>query len=135
VAWALNHLEPQAGDEAPSRVQFEGRLYRRRRQHPRTVATLFGPVTFWRRLYEPLGRSGRSIHPIELRLGIEAGLSTPALAERVGRLGTDHTQHDVLEMLQTDHGVEWSCTSLGKVLAVCKRGWPRIERMPRSSHC
>ena len=34
MAWTLNRLEPEAADEAPSRVAFEGRLYRRRRQHP-----------------------------------------------------------------------------------------------------
>jgi hypothetical protein len=84
MAWVLNRIEPANDREAPSRVQFEGRLYRRRRQHPRSVATLFGPVTLWRRLYAPLERRGSSMHPLELRLGIEAGLATPALAERVG---------------------------------------------------
>ncbi len=122
MAWTLNRLEPEADDEAPSRVAFEGRLSRRRRTHPHAVATLFGPVTLWRRLYEPLGRRGRSMHPLELRLGIEAGLATPALAERVGRWGTDHTQQEVLEMLQRDHGVAWSCTSLRKVLGSLRVG-------------
>src|ERR671930_36834 len=77
MAWAFNRLEPEADDEAPSRVVFEGRLYRRRRKHPHEVGTLFGPVTLWRRLYEPRGRRGHAIHPLELRLGIEAGLATP----------------------------------------------------------
>ena len=63
MAWPLNRLEPEADDEAPSRVAFEGRLSRRRRTHPHAVATLFGPVTLWRRLYEPRGRRGRSMHP------------------------------------------------------------------------
>ena len=116
MAWTLNRLEPENEAEAPHRVQFEGRLYRRRRKYPRPVATLFGPVTLWRRLYEPLGRRGSAIHPLALRLGIEAGLATPALAERVGRWGTDHTQQQVLEMLEKDHGVHWSCTSLRKLL-------------------
>jgi hypothetical protein len=80
------------------------------------VGTLFGPVTLWRRLYEPLGHRGRSIHPLELRLGIEAGLATPALAERIGYWATDHTQNEVLEIIQRDHGVSWSCTSLRKLL-------------------
>ncbi len=61
--WTLNRLEPEADPEAPSRVAFEGRLYRRRRKHPHVVATLFGSVVLRRRLYEPLGRLGRSIHP------------------------------------------------------------------------
>jgi hypothetical protein len=97
MAWTLNRLEPDADNEAPLRVSFEGRLYRRRRQHPHVVGTLFGSVTLWRRLYAPLGRRGRSIHHLELRLGIEAGLATPALAERIGYWATDHTQNEVLD--------------------------------------
>jgi len=116
MAWTLNQLEPDVDNEAPLRVSVEGRLYRRRRQHPHVVGTLFGPVTLWRRLYEPLGHRGRSIHPLELRLGIEAGLATPALAERIGYWATDHTQNEVLEIIQRDHGVSWSCTSLRKLL-------------------
>jgi hypothetical protein len=122
MTWTLNRIEPDANHEAPLRVSLEGRLYRRRRQHPRVVGTLFGPVTLWRRLYEPLGHRGRSIHPFELRLGIEAGLATPALAERVGYWATDHTQNEVLEMVQRDHGVSWSCTSLRKVLGSLRAG-------------
>ena len=82
----------------------------------------FGPVTLWRRLYEPLAQKGGSIHPLELHLGVEAGLATPALAERVGRWGTDHTQHQVLEMLEKDHGVHWSCTTLRKLLGSLRTG-------------
>ena len=133
MAWTLNRLEPDA--EAPSRVKFAGHLYRRRRPHPHAVATLFGPVTLRRRLYEPLGGRGRSIHPVELRLGLEAGLATPALAERVGRWATDHTQHEVLEMVQRDHGVEWSCSSLRNVVGSLRAGMAPIERRPRSSKC
>jgi hypothetical protein len=103
-------------------VSFEGRLYRRRRQHPHVVGTLFGSVTLWRRLYEPLGRRGRAIHPLELRLGLEAGLATPALAERIGYWSTDHTQQEVLEMVQRDHGVKWSCASLRKVVGTLRAG-------------
>jgi hypothetical protein len=122
MAWALNRLEPEDDQEAPARVEFEGHLYRRRRQYPRSVATLFGPVEIRRRLYEPLERGRRAIHPLELCLGIEAGLATPALAERVGRWSTDHTQHEVLELLEKDHGVHWSCSSLRKVLESLRNG-------------
>jgi hypothetical protein len=122
MEWALNQLEPKADDEAPSRIEFDNRLYRRRRQSPNAVATLFGSVTLWRRLYEPIRGRCRSIHPLELRLGIEAGLATPALTERVGHGATDHAQADVLAMLQNDHGVKWSCTSLRKVLGSLQTG-------------
>jgi hypothetical protein len=128
MAWTLNRLEPEADDEAPSRVELKGRLYRRRRKYPRSVGTLFGPVMLRRRLYEPLGHRGHSMHPLELRLGIEAGIATPALAERVGYWGTDHTQQEVLGMVQRDHGVEWSCTSLRKVLgSLCAGMAPHRE--------
>ncbi len=120
--WTLNRLEPEADEEAPSRVEYEGRLYRRRRKHPHAVATYFGPVTLRRRLYEPLGGRGRSLHPLELRVGLEAGVATPALAERVGRWSTDHTQQEVLEMLQGDHGVAWSCSSLRNVVGSLRAG-------------
>jgi hypothetical protein len=122
MAWTLNRLEPEADADAPSRVAFEGRLYRRRRKHPHVVGTLFGSVTLWRRLYEPLGRRGRALHPLELRLGLEAGLATPALAECIGYWSTDHTQQEVLEMVQRDHGVKWSCASLRKVVGALRAG-------------
>jgi hypothetical protein len=137
MAWTLNRLEPDADHEAPARVACEDHLYRRRRKHPHVVGTLFGPVTLWRRLYEPLGRRGSSIHPLEMRLGIEAGLATPALAERVGSWSTEHTQHEVLEMARRDHGVSWSCTSLRTLLGSLQTGMApyregaQVERVVR----
>ena len=59
---------------------------------------------------------------LELRLGVEARLATPALAERVGCWATDHTQQHVLKMLDNDHDVSWSCTSLRKVLGSLRTG-------------
>jgi hypothetical protein len=110
MAWVFDRLEPESDDAAPSRLQFEGRLYRRRGKYRRSLATLFGTVEVWRRLYEPLTRGVHAMHPLELRLGVEAGLATPALADRVGRWAADPTQGQVLEMMEKDHGVHWSCT-------------------------
>ena len=117
LSWVLNRLEPERDDQAPSVVNFEGRLYRRRRKYRGSIATTFGTVEVWRRLYEPRGRGTRSIHPLEIRLGIEAGLATPALADRIGRWACDHSQNHVCSILAHDHGVHWSCTSLRKVLS------------------
>jgi hypothetical protein len=36
MAWVLDHLEPEPAGEAPSRVQWEGRLYRRRAKYRST---------------------------------------------------------------------------------------------------
>ena len=122
MAWPLNRLEPDADSEAPSRVLFEGHLSRRRRKHPPVVGPRFGPVTLWRRLDAPRGHRGRSMPPLALRLGIDAGLAPPALAERVGSWATDHPQPEVREIVQRDHGVSWSCPSLRQVLGRLRPG-------------
>lgn len=122
MAWVLNHLEPESADGAAARLQFEGRRYRRRGTYPHAVSTLFGTVDVWRRRYEPLERGQRSLHPLELQIGLEAGLATPALADRVGAWAAEHTQRQVLTMLAGDHEVHWSCTSLRKLLASRRAG-------------
>jgi hypothetical protein len=86
------------------------------------VATLFGTVDVWRRLYEPLERGVHAIYPLELHVGVEAGVATPALAERVGQWATDHMQRQVLAILEGDPNVHWSCTLLRKVLARLSAG-------------
>src|SRR5205807_2867881 len=53
--------------------------------------------------------------PLSLRLGIEAGVATPALAERVAWAATQHPQRTVLDLLRRDHQISWSCTTLRKV--------------------
>ena len=73
MAWVLHHMEPEHPAEAPARVHVAGRVYRRRAKYRRTVATLFGPVDVWRRLYELLGRGVHALHPLELQGGVEAG--------------------------------------------------------------
>ena len=122
MAWVLHRLEPEVSAEAPALLRLEGRLSRRRRKHRRSVATLFGTVVVWRRLYEPRERGVRAMHPLERRLGIEAGIATPALAARVGLWAVDHPQRQVLDMLADDHGVQWSCPALRKVLSSLRAG-------------
>ncbi len=122
MGWVMNRVEPEQDSDALPVLSFKDRLYRRRRRHQRSISTLFGTVVVWRRLYEPLFGGGRSIHPLEHRLGIEAGLATPALAERVGRWSVDQTQKQVLKIMKEDHGVKWSCTSLRKLLWALREG-------------
>ena len=55
-------------------------------------------------------------------MGLEAGVATPALAERIGLWAADHSQRRVLEMLRHDHGVPWSCTTLRKLLSSLSAG-------------
>jgi hypothetical protein len=105
-------MEPEHPEEMPTRLWLKRQASRRRRKHRTTIATLCGPVDVWRRLYEPLESGARSIHPLELRLGLEAGVATAARAERIGLWAADHSQRRVLEMVRHDHGVPWSCTTL-----------------------
>ena len=101
----------------PGRLLWEGEAYRRRDRHPHQIASVFGSFVLWRFLYEPLERGGRSIHPLELRLGVEAGCATPALADRVGQWAAQQPQRGVQVILRREHGVIWSCATLRKVTA------------------
>src|SRR3954454_1350184 len=123
VEWTFNHLEPHDRRDMPNQICSQGVWYRRRFKSPnRTVATLFGTITLWRMLYQPLHGVERSIVPLEIRLGLEAGLATPALAERVAQAATASTQDTVLDTLRRDHGVSWSVASLRTVIARVAEG-------------
>jgi hypothetical protein len=81
------------------------------------VATLFGTITVWRMFYQELQGIEPAIFPLEVRLGLEAGLATPALAERAAQAAASSTQNSVLALLKDAHGVSWSVASLRKVIA------------------
>src|SRR3954451_13203114 len=126
VEWTFNHLEPHDRRDLPNQMCFQGIWYRRRSKTPnRKVATLFGTITLWRMLYQPLHGVERSIFPLEIRLGLEAGLATPAFAERVARAAVASTQDTVLAALKRDHGVSWSVASLRTVIARVAEGMHR----------
>jgi hypothetical protein len=121
--WTLNHIEPHDRRDMPSEMRFQGVWYRRRSKTPnRTVATLFGTITLWRMLYQPIDGNEPSVFPLEIRLGLEAGLATPALAERVGQAAVSSSQNVVLEHLKRDHGVSWSVPTLRKVITGVSEG-------------
>jgi hypothetical protein len=123
VEWTFNHLEPRDKKAMPNQMAFQGTWYRRRSKTPnRKVATLFGTITLWRMLYQPLHGIEPSIFPLEMGLGLEAGLATPALAERVARAATAATQNAVLATLKRDHGVGWSVATLRRVIAGVAEG-------------
>jgi len=123
VEWVYNHLEPQEPERMPIHLHFDGQGYRRRKKSPnRQVATLFGTITLWRFLYQPIEGVERSIFPLEIRLGIEARHATPALAERVGAMAACCPQNAVRDLLQRDHGVSWSIDTLRQVTATLSMG-------------
>jgi hypothetical protein len=118
---AYNHAEP-APEECPLRVRFGRETYRRRDKTPNTLGTLFGSIELRRCVYECLEPGEACVWPLELRLGVVAGLATPALAERVGRWSADHEQDAVRSLLRVEHGVSWSVQSLRKVAAAVRDG-------------
>lgn len=118
----FNRIEPEALADCPVRLRLAGEEYKRRPKSTNTIGTLFGPIQLHRYLYEPLERGEKSIFPLEMQLGIEAGLATPALAERVGLQAVDRTQKQVRDWLAQAHGVSWSTKSLRKLLASLRSG-------------
>ena len=115
LQWAFNHCESDSHAARPPRLTVAGDTYRRRGQHPNTLATLFGPVCVRRLLYEPCERGMKSLHPLEHELGIVAGCATPALADRVGQWAAQQPQRAVLAILRRDHDIHWSQATLRKV--------------------
>jgi hypothetical protein len=108
----FNRIEPEDLQECPVRLVFQDEEYKRRPKSPNTIATLFGSITLWRYLYQAVEAGEHSIFPLELALGVEAGLATPALAEWLGLQIAADTQSQVLEALEREHGVKWSVKSL-----------------------
>lgn len=116
-----NRLEPAQRQDCPVRLRYLGQEYKRRPKSRNQIGTLFGEIELWRYLYEPIEAGERAIFPLELQLGIAAGLATPALAERVGFWSAEQEQEQVRTLLQ-EHGVSWSVASLRKVTASLRDG-------------
>jgi hypothetical protein len=118
VEWTFNHLEPHDRKDLPGQIESGGTWYRRRSKTPnRSVATLFGTITLWRMLYQDVHGVEPSIFPLEIRLGLESGRATPALAERAARAAVTSPQDAVLATLRHDHAVRWSAETLRAVIA------------------
>jgi hypothetical protein len=124
-----NQIEPEDPQDAPKHTQRDRQDYARKNQKSRNrggIATLFGTIDLQRCLYEPLQEARddaqRCFAPLELCLGIVAHNATPALAERVGRLATQHTQQGLLDVLQREHRINWSVKVLRQVTAALSAG-------------
>ncbi len=122
VEQAYNQIEPEQLADCPQRLRLAGQEYRRRPKSRNRIGTLFGVITLRRYLYEATEPGERSLFPLELQLGIEAGLATPALAERVGWWSAEHEQEVVRALLVQEHNVSWSVKSLRRVTASLRDG-------------
>src|SRR5581483_3118858 len=115
LADAFNGLEPADKAQAAPRVRFRRQTYRINKRTPAVVDTSFGPVTVWSFLYLPADDGGPGLHPLRVRLGIQAGASA-VLAERVARWAVDFSQREVRQWLHAEHGLRWSNDRLRRVL-------------------
>lgn len=122
VEQEYNHIEPEQLADCPQRLRLAGQEYRRRPKSRNRIGTLFGAIELRRYLYEATEPGERSLFPLELQLGIEAGLATPALAERVGLWSAEHEQEVVRALLVQEHNVSWSVKSLRQVTASLRDG-------------
>ena len=114
VQWTLNHLEPDRQQMLPQ-LQWEGEWYRLRYKSPlRNLNCLFGPISLRRFCYQPLETCGRCLFPLEIQLGIVAGVATPALADCVARMSADLTQRQLLDQLRP-RGIHWGVRTLRKL--------------------
>lgn len=123
LEYTLAELESDSRAQAPARITFQRETYRLRYRQPKTIYSSFGPLEYSRYRYEACEPGEPSIFPLDLLLGLEAHLATPALAERVGRLAVDHEQRQVLAALARNHGVCWSVSTLRKVTASLADGF------------
>ena len=113
VAWTFNHIEPRDRRDMPNQMYFQGVWYRRRSKTPKcTVATLFGTITLCA-IPSTAPRRRTVDLSLGVRLGLEVGLATPALTERVGQAAVTSSQNSVLEYLKRNHGVSWSVATFG----------------------
>lgn len=123
VQWTYNHIESEDPRSIPARIRVDGEEYRRKpKSTNRHLGTLFGVITLYRFLYEPLERGEKSIFPLEITLGTAARNATAALAERVGELATRLTQSELLDVLRRDFDVGWSVGTLRNVTAAVSEG-------------
>jgi hypothetical protein len=123
VEWVYNHFEPDHPPGMPRHLHVDGTWYRRRAKTAnRFVGTLFGTITLRRYLYQPIHGVERSLFPLEIRLGIEVGAATPALAERAAGLAIDSTQSETLTALRREHAVNWSVSTLRAVIEAVRVG-------------
>jgi hypothetical protein len=112
-----NRLEADDKKAVPSKVRFHKESYRINKKTPARIATRFGTITVRSFYYLNEADGEPGLHPLHLRMGIGAGVGTPALLERVARMSVDHTQSEVRAWLRREHGLVWSNDRLRAALA------------------
>lgn len=117
IQWLFASLEPEL-EQMPGTVKYRGATYRRLSEKTRRtdVLTRFGKVVLIRGSYRR-GRSGKTIFPQEILLGIENGF-TPAATDRVGKqfAATGSSQGRTLEAIEEQMGERIGTEKLRKLV-------------------
>jgi len=133
----LGALEPASGDSLPHDLWFECGGYRRRNAKTanRHVATRLGTIVLWRRGYRSWDASERSIFPLEMCLGLTAGVS-PALVDWLGRSMAEAgaSQSRVLEALRQECGVAMGVPRLRACTAQLSAAMSDLRQVHQADH-
>jgi hypothetical protein len=117
LQWLFSSLEPELV-QMPGTIKYQGKSYRRLAEKTQRadLLTRFGKVILLRGRYRR-GRSGKTIFPLEILLGIENGF-TPAAADRVGKqfAATGSSQGRTLEMIEDQMGERIGTEKLRKLV-------------------
>lgn len=123
MQWLVSRLEPEL-PQMPGTIKHQGKSYRRLAEKtPRAdVVTRFGKVTLVRARFRR-GRSGRTIFPLEMLLGVENGF-TPAAATRVGKqfAAAGSSQGRTLELVEDQMGTKIGTEKLRKLVGTLAGG-------------
>lgn len=123
IQWAFSQLEPDT-EQMPGTVKHQGKTYRRLADKTQRsdVVTRFGKITLVRGRYRR-GRSGKTIFPLEMLLGIEDGF-TPAAADRIGKqfAETGSSQGRSLAMIEDQMGARIGTEKLRRLVGTLAGG-------------
>ncbi|TWU18593.1 hypothetical protein [Allorhodopirellula heiligendammensis] len=123
IEWIFLHLEPKLED-MPGTVSHREQSHRRLPDKTlrSDLLTRFGKISLRRGRYRR-GRSGRTIFPLEILLGIEDGF-TPAAATRIGKqfAACGSSQGRTLEMIADQMGAKIGTEKLRKLVGTLAGG-------------
>lgn len=123
IQWVFSQLEPDT-EQMPGTVKHQDKTYRRLAEKTQRsdVLTRFGKITLVRGRYRR-GRSGRTIFPLEMLLGIEDGF-TPAAADRIGKqfAQTGSSQGRTLAMIEDQMGARIGTEKLRRLVGTLSGG-------------
>jgi hypothetical protein len=110
-------------DVTASEITVEGTFYRPNLRCSQTYMSSCGPVRVERQLYAPRGGGGRSICPLEERIGMVSGFWTPRAAYEGATLVAEVTPGRAEALLRELSGMRPSKTSLDRLPKTLSSTW------------